>query len=199
MDIYDLKGYAVKMFNHLRDFITDLPKGQKNADAPETQFILAGYSWRKKKFVIWLIHFDAHRRKFTFRPHRSWNGSNGMKLLCMTGDHLDKAKALIVGKLKAKNKLPHGGFDMEPFEALRDMIRCGQYPEIGGPPQILKIQQHMNSTPYSVYWPDKKSGDISLLGRPLLDYEFSETMIIDPDSLEIFGRDSTAVKLVRQP
>jgi hypothetical protein len=199
MDLYDLKGFAVKMFNHLRDYITDLPKGQKHPDPPETFFVLGGYSWRWKKFAVWLIHFDASSRKFTFRPSHSWKGSKGQKLLCMTGDHLDEAKALILAKLKKRGKLPEGGFDMEPFEALRDMIRSGKYPEIGGPPQVLKVQQHMNCTPYSVYWPDKESGAISLLGRPLFDYEFSETMILDPDSLEIFGRDSTSVKLVRQP
>lgn len=199
MDIYDLKGYAVKMFNHLRDLITDLPKGQKYADPPETQFILGGYSWRKKRFAIWLIHFDSYSRKFTFRPCHSWPGSMRKKFLCMTGDHLDEAKSLILDNLKKKKKLPLGGFDMEPFEVLRDMIRSGKYPEIGGPPQVLKVQEHMNCTPYSVYWPNRQSNAISLLGRPLFDYELSETLILDPDSLEIFGRDSSSVKLARQP
>jgi hypothetical protein len=199
MDLYDLKGYTVKMFNHLRDLITDLPKGQKYADPPETKFILGGYSWRRKKFAIWLIHFDASNRKFTFRPCHAWPGSMKRKLLCMTGDHLDEAKGLIIDKLKKRNKLPQGGFDMEPFEVLRDMIRSGKFPEIGGAPQILKVQEHMNCTPYSVYWPDRESNAISLLGRPLFDYEFSESMILDPDTLEIFGRDSASVKMVRQP
>jgi hypothetical protein len=117
----------------------------------------------------------------------------------MTGDHLDEAKSLIVDKLKKKKKLPLGGFDMEPFEVLRDMIRSGKYPEIGGPPQVLKVQEHMNCTAYSVYWPNRESNAISLLGRPLFGYEFSEALILDPDSLEIFGRDSSSIKLVRQP
>jgi len=199
MDLYDLKGYSVKMFNHLRDLITDLPRGQKYPDPPETRFILGGYSWRRKRFAIWLIHFDARTSKFTFRPCRSWPGSKGRKFLCMTGDHLDEAKSLIIDNLRKKKKLPHGGFDMEPFEALRDMIRSGKYPKIGGASQVLKVQEHMNCTPYSVYWPNRQSNAISLLGRPRFDYEFSDAMILDPDSLEIFGRDSSSVKMVRQP
>lgn len=199
MDLYDLKGFTVKMFNQLRDLITDLPRGQEHADPPETKFILGGYSWRRKRFAVWLIHFDAHSRKFTFRPSHSWPRSKGKKVLCMTGDHLDEAKRLIVAKLKKKNKLLEGGFDMEPFEVLRDMIRSGKFPEIGGAPQVLKVQEHMNCTPYSVYWPDRQSNNISLLGRPLFDYEFSEAMILDPDSLEVFGRDSSSTRLVRQP
>jgi hypothetical protein len=199
MDLFDLKGYTVKMFNHLRDLITDLPRNQESATKPATSFILGGYSWRKKKFAIWLIHYDPYTRKFVFRPTTAWKGSKGRKLLCVTGDHLADAKTLIAEKLRKKNKLPQGGFDMEPFEALRDMIRSEKYPEIGGAPQVLKVQQHMNCTPYSVYWPNRKSKAVSLLGRPLFDYEFSEAMILDPDTLEIFGRDSSSIRLVRQP
>ncbi len=57
----------------------------------------------------------------------------------------------------------------------------------------------LRRTPYSVYWPNRQSNPISLLGRPLFDYEFSEAMILDPDSLEVLGRDSSSTRMVRQP
>ena len=95
MDLYDLKGFVVEMFNHLRDQISDLPKGQTYPEPPKTSFILGGYWWRRKRFAIWLIHFDASTKKFAFRPSTPWPGSKGKKLLCMTGDHLDEVKRLM--------------------------------------------------------------------------------------------------------
>ena len=75
---------------------------------------------------------------------------------------------------------------MEPFEILRDMIRDDKYSSIGGPPQVMKVYCHMNSMPFCVYWPDRQSGKLSFLGRPLLGYESTEYLAIDPDTLETF-------------
>lgn len=65
------------------------------------------------------------------------------------------------------------------------MIRDGKHSLIGGPPQVLKIYQHMNVRPYAVYWPNRDSMRISFLGRPLLDYETTEYMALDPDTLQM--------------
>jgi len=144
---------------------------------------MGGYSWKQKKFVIWVLHFNAGIKQFTFRPLRGWPGSRGMKQIAIEGDHVKEARQRLVEKLRKKNKLPQGGFDMEPFEVLRDMCRSGLYPEIGGAPQLVKVYQHMNVVPYAVYWPNKSSKKVSLLGRPLLDYEVAERLILDPDDL----------------
>jgi hypothetical protein len=197
MDIHDLKGYSVKMFNQLLSQIDDLPKGQDYADPPEAQFILGGYSWRKKRFVIWLIHFDPYDKRFVFRPTSRWKGGNNSKLLCLAGDYVEEAKAKIVEKLRAKSRLSRGGFDMEPFEVLRDLIRSEDHPLVGGPPQLLKVQGHMNCTPYAVYWPDRQSGRVALLGRQLFDYEISDNMILDPDTLTFYGRESSSIRALR--
>ena len=74
---------------------------------------------------------------------------------------------------------------MEPFEVLRDMLREGKYNSIGGPPQIVKVYRYLNAMPYGVYWPNRESDHITVLGRPLLDYETLEYPILDPDTLEI--------------
>jgi hypothetical protein len=74
---------------------------------------------------------------------------------------------------------------MEPFEILRDMIRERTHPLIGGAPQMLKIYRHMNTKPYAIYWPNKDSLRITLFGRPLLDYETTESLVLNPDSLEM--------------
>ena len=49
---------------------------------------------------------------------------------------------------------------------------------------MVKIYEHANAVPVGVYWPDKASGQISMLGRPLMDYEKTPWGVIDPDAPE---------------
>lgn len=86
--------------------------------------------------------------------------------------------------MKRKGKDVGDGFDMEPFEILRDVIRNEEDFSIGGPIQIAKIYKHMNIMPLAVYWPSKSNGKITFLGRQLLDYEFVPYLILDPDTFE---------------
>ena len=74
---------------------------------------------------------------------------------------------------------------MEPFEVLRDMIRENISPHIGGPPQLVKVYQHMNCTPFAVFWPARREKGKALLGRPLMHYESIPYPILDPDTLKI--------------
>jgi hypothetical protein len=41
----------------------------------------------------------------------------------------------------------------------------------------------MNTQPFGIYWPDRASGQISVLGRPLLAYELPNTGVLDPDTI----------------
>ncbi len=70
---------------------------------------------------------------------------------------------------------------MEPFEVLRDIIRSGEFGSVGGPIQLVKIYEHSNAVPVGVYWPDRAAGSISVLGRPLMEYETTGWGVIDPD------------------
>jgi hypothetical protein len=185
MDIFDLKGHTLRVFNAMRSLITDLPRGNPS-EPSKISFILSGYSWQKKKFVIWLLQFVPSLRKFTVRPAGTLRGGGGGKRIVIAGDYKEEVGRRLVHKLKAKGKFDSGGFDMEPFEVLRDIIRTNKFPYVGGAPQVLKIYEHMNYAPYAVYWPDRKSSKVSLLGRPLLDYEATECLILDPDSLETY-------------
>lgn len=185
MDLCDMKGHTIRVFNHMRAQMHDLPNGRSNPDPPDAYFLLAGYSWRKQRFYIWLLHYDAHTQRFTYRPTRRWGGVRGHKQIYLTGDYVDEAKRRIVQLLRDRQRLTVGGFDMEPFEVLRDMIRDGTHPHIGGPPQMLKIYRHMNTRPYAIYWPNKDSLQVTLFGRPLLDYETTESLVLNPDTLEM--------------
>jgi hypothetical protein len=184
MDIHDVKGHTLRVFNHLRTLISDLPRGAKVPEPPKANFIFGGYSWRKKKFALWLLHYDAHLRKFTFRPASTWRGGTGGKLILLAGDYIEEAKKRLVELLRMRGKLTTQGFDMEPLEVLRDMIRDGNHPLIGGAPQVLKIYEFMNTQPFALFWPNRQSGKITLLGRPLLAYEITSRLVLDPDTLQ---------------
>ncbi|MCF4164881.1 hypothetical protein L2U69_04420 [Zavarzinia compransoris] len=187
LDLAELKGHLLRIFNHSRKFITGLPRGQKLPDKPEVEFMLSGYSWRDKNFRAWKLHYNQTIDKFTFRPIHEWKrgqGGNSHKFISIIGDKdvRNVANDMIISLLRKNGKLTSGSFDMEPFEILRDIIRCKKYQSVGGPVQIVKIYEHANAVPVGVYWPNKESGVISLLGRPLLDYEKSRWGVIDPDA-----------------
>jgi len=73
---------------------------------------------------------------------------------------------------------------MEPLEVLRDMIRDGGYPSIGGPPQMVKVYRYMHCKEFGIYWPNRQTGTRTVLGRPLLDFETANCQVLDPDALD---------------
>jgi hypothetical protein len=171
--------------NHMREFITSLPRGQARPSPAQAIFILAGYSWREKDFRIWRLFYDGHLESFTFKPISFWRLPSGTseKKIGFVGDEepVKRAKALLVSKLKEKGRLKQGGLDMEPFEVLRDIIRAKEFPAVGGPPQVVKLYEHMNAVPFGIYWPNRSEGQMTIFGRPLMSYEAPPFGILDPD------------------
>lgn len=182
LDLEDLKGHLLRILNNMTSLVHDLPKGINNE--PETTFLLAGWSWKRSCFKVWLLYYDPNIKRFTFRPTRNWTGDNKDKLYAVIGDYTDEFKQRLINLLRAKSKLQNGGFDMEPFEVLRDMLREKNFDLIGGAPQLMKVHKYANCRPFAVFWPSKDSQSISILGRPLLDYESSQYLVLDPDTFE---------------
>lgn len=180
LDLCDLKGHILRVVRNMESLIHDLPKGQKEKDVPDALFILAGYSWAKAEFKIWILYYNAARKQFEFERTSTLRRNR----IAIIGDDVEDTKKGILALLTSRD-IPKGtGFDMEPFEVLRDFCRDPKRPHIGGAPQILKVYKHLNSMPYAVYWPDKASHGRSLLGRPLLDYEMATYLLLDPDTLK---------------
>jgi hypothetical protein len=186
MDIHELKGHTLRVFDNLWSHISDLPNGRKVPDPANASFIFGGYSWRKKRFAIWLLHFDKHIGKFTFRTASRWRQGNYAKQIMFAGDNIKEAKTRLAELLRERDKLATGGFDMEPFEVLRDMVRSSEYPMIGGAPQVLKIYEFLNTQTYAVAWPNRAAGTVTLMGRPLLPYELTGSTVLDPDTLDTY-------------
>jgi hypothetical protein len=182
MDLHDLKGHLLRVLNGMTSLVHDLPAG---IDAsPDTTFLFGGWSWKEGAFKVWLLHFDQEIKRFTFRPTSHWQGSNGHKLFAFTGDYEVEYKAKLIDLLRKKGKLDGGGFDMEPLEVLRDMLRAGTFDTIGGAPQVMKVYKYSSCMPYAVFWPDRETNEVNLLGRPLLHYEQSEYLVLDLDTMQ---------------
>jgi hypothetical protein len=179
LDLCDLKGHILRVVQLMEGLVHDLPRGTKEKDAPDAHFIFAGYSWAKAEFKIWILYYNAARKRFEFQRTSTIHGNR----IAIIGDDIKDARDKI-GALARAREIPRStGFNMEPFEVLRDFCRDEKRHQIGGAPQILKIYKHMNSMPYAVYWPDRQSQGRHLMGRPLLKYEMANYLMLDPDTL----------------
>lgn len=190
VDIADAKGHGLRVFEQMLGLIGDFPVGQTTLTPPvDTEFIFGGYSWRYKEFRIWVLHFDRDIGRYTFRPIHEWRGQDpgSQKVVAFIGDKADEAKVRLRELLHQRNRLTSGSLEMEPFEVLRDMIRSGEYPTIGGAPQLTKVYQHMSTQTFGVSWPDI-NGQICVKGRPALEYEKFAAPHVDPDRPNEFGR-----------
>lgn len=179
LDVCDLRGRLLSVAKQMGGLVDDLPRGKRKKDPPDVQFIFAGYSWKRQGFRIWVIYYNAQTDQFEVRTPVTLHKNK----FCAIGDDIQDAKRAILNLCKSRGVQPDKGFDMEPFEVLRDFCRDPARKHIGGAPQIVKVYKHMNNMPYAVLWPNGESNELSLLGRPLLDYEKPDYLSLDPDTL----------------
>jgi hypothetical protein len=193
LDICDLRGHVLKVFNKLLEAVDSSFQDMKTPDK-DTEFLFGGYSWINKTFEIWKLHYDAGIKSFTFHPAHHW--ANKEARVMFAGDMAPEANKRLINLIRERYGVtPQGSerfsFNWEPFEVLRDLLREGPTTEatsgkklsVGGPPQVLKVYQHMNCKMIGVYWPKRSGGNITIGGRSLLDYEKPDCWILDPDSL----------------
>ncbi len=72
-DISDLKGHASRVFDGLAVLLSDFPRGKDSADPPNVWFILGGFSWKKKSFVMWKIKYEHKKGKHLECALREFN------------------------------------------------------------------------------------------------------------------------------
>jgi hypothetical protein len=183
-DLNETRAYVLEVFNAMTELIGDPPQGA-DLEPPDAAFLLGGFDWRSQEFLLWVLYYDEARGQFDFHRAQFWEGIEGRRKILFLGDETDQAKLRLLEILADRGKLDKGGFDFEPFEVLRDMIREEVSPYIGGPPQMAKVYKHLNVLRMGVYWPTREANTIAVNGRPLLGYEKPHVPIIDPDSLEV--------------
>ena len=179
MDLGAMRGHLIRVMNDMMTHIGDPPTGNYAPDVTAT-FILAGYSWLTTSFKIWTIYYDQMRQSFRYRSPTPWRNQ---KTFVFEGDSAKRARRALFLKLREAGKGPDHGLDMEPFAVIRDMCTDDNEPHIGGPPQVLKVYRHMNTMPYAVPWKINGQERLTVLGRPLLDYERTYYLVLDPATM----------------
>jgi hypothetical protein len=185
LDINDLKKRMRTVFNDMRLFISDLPVGQAKPDPADCELVLGGWSWKSLRFRMWRFHYITTKNAFDYEPEGAGIkvGKDHPIIFAGTRAAVDKARELIIAKLLERGRFHTPYFDMEPFEALRDIIRSLDFPDVGGPPQLVKVYQHGNFQPFAVLWPMPHDRRVTILGRPLFPNEGHRLPIIDPDAI----------------
>ncbi|WP_018861577.1 hypothetical protein [Thioalkalivibrio sp. ALJ3] len=188
IDYVPFRTHVIKLLNSIFAYYrTEL----KELRVPDTEFLLAGYSWFKKEFCIDRIYYVSGKTRFEHRECKTRFGGFGK---CMfIGDWAKKGERQLWSILSdrfglesvSSDEPSENQFDYEPFEVVRDLLRnAGPNDTIAGAPQIVSVSQHMNSRHTAVYWPDKSCEKVFLGGRPVFGFENIENWIMDPDSFE---------------
>lgn len=194
-DFYRMKAHALDLINYMWAQKKDLPPGE-DADLPHARFLLAGYSWQLHRFVLGHVVFNKQLKQF------QWHRKSGD--ITVLGDppeleaefrsqlricrHRGLRGLPSWKRRRSRSSAPWPAWDMEPLRILAGFCDSTPTANVGGPPQVLKIYEHMNSMPYAVYWPTRESGRLALFGRPMLPYEQTTYLAIDPWSGETHKR-----------
>ena len=186
MDLHDLNGYVLKHINHLSQSVYDAADPENQS---ENEFIFGGYSWANKEFHLWRYYYDRRERKFSKdgQTHRIFRTVPGN--IVVIGDKREEYKQELRRILQERygpqcENYRGSGLDMEPFEALCNILRSANVCDtIGGAPQMVKTYQYLNSRPVGIYWPEKTEDPFqnrTLLGRKMYDFEDSDFWFMDP-------------------
>lgn len=127
----------------------------------------------RKDFRIWTIYYSEKEKAFLAREAKSFH--TRLPKVTFIGDWATQLRSRIakqLGQSKETSRLY-----LEPLRDLSELLAAAkQSDSIGGPPQLIRITQHMNTRPLCVRW---RSQD-TLFGRPLFDYENTDYWIVNP-------------------
>lgn len=174
LDIARVKDHIVRLSTDLIGRFEDLACGWKTNDV---QFLFGGFSWLKHDFRLWTISYREKERSFAareavnFHPH--------LRKAAFIGDWAKEYRSRLHGELSSTGR----AVDLEPLKVLSNLLlETGTDATVGGPPQVVRIAQHMNTRPLCIKW----KGEDTLLGRPLFDYENIDYWSLDPLSGRVY-------------
>lgn len=209
LEVHDAKGHLKRMFRAMLDARSDFPNGDDKPEIPETLFLMAGYSWKLRRFQLWKVRFDVSVNDFVWARASGVAGlgvegqlvvlgnptmnlrerrrlsEEGKQFLAEGKDVRMVAMNRIVAIIKERQE-PGKQFaiNMEPFEVLCSMITDEVSPYVSGPPQVIKMYPSCSSQIIGVRWPPESKSSVSVAGRPILDYEELDCPVIDPNTLD---------------
>ena len=188
IDFADLYLQILDVLNESLSFVSK-PAAPSEA-LPECSFILAGFSARRKDFVIRRITFQKVRKRFEGAHPQSYGGES----LAFIGDQ-EPVSATVrrISELLKARKANDSRLDMAPAIALVEVLSSNRFRDIGGAPQVAKVYEHMNQKHFGVYWPPSVPNDkqhIYLRGRRLKPYEvLDHPWVYDPSEAGLSWHD----------
>lgn len=206
MDIREQKNHILRIINNAIDSIEFeidgfSEKELRKIEFKQTEFLIGGYSWLYKRFVLYKLFYNVDVDKYcsTIENNMPFKKNGGCLI---AGDISKKVATRLVLQLDPNAHSPEKSneiklFDMEPFEVVRDLLsdkvinNSKEFETIGGAPQIVKVYQHSNAEIIGTFWSNskdimseheliRKNGKPYLLGRPLEDYENTDSIYLDP-------------------
>lgn len=182
-----LKGHTLRVFQQTYEAIHGLSFGERYPAPPDNFFLLGGFDWQTQAFHAWELSFDEADREFVFRRVVRRGGWQ----FYFAGDNTEAIKRATsrTQQLLGARKKTAMDIDMEPFEALCEIINDPTYDSIGGAPQLGKVYAHLNTQLFQVLWPTvagPTTGGLAgsrghVAGRPLLPTERSTWPVYDPE------------------
>jgi hypothetical protein len=210
LELSALRTHALKIFNAmLKEIKVEQIRGNPSTIRTNASFVFGGYSWKRKEFEFWSLRYSRAQNEFL--PRRPMNLSVDLETgtistetrlrkrhrllgrIAFVGDQSRAAERLVIRKLneKLKDEPNLSKLHMEPFEAIRDLLRNREWrslpdrDSIGGAPQMMKVFQYCQTASFAFMWPDSDGTTRPFLnGRPCLDYENLDIMCLDPDTFE---------------
>jgi hypothetical protein len=200
VDVDALKGSIVDLLNRFITSHSGVIASSFEKELLTTTFLFGGWSWKKHQFYLWDIFFDANIQRYVDSACKVWQrfgvtrgqaapigfcGDYGGEFLTEMNARLAPQKAEISSR---KAKRIH--LEYEPLQTLTSMLRDPKFTDrklqgrglIGGAPQVLKIYPFARSVHYAVEWPTAGTGDVTLRGRRLAQFEKSSALAINPDT-----------------
>lgn len=181
LDIIEYRPHILKILN---DLVSRIDTPIEELKIPECSFIPCGYSWIQKRFRMWTIRYHPQLRRF----HHDKAGSicHNKESIIFGGDAGDRLRQE-TGRILTERRGHVWGSDpltFEPLEALSNLLAVkDSNSTIGGPPQFVKLYQHINSLIVPIYWPRGQREKVAYLGRPLLGYERIDDWVFDVETL----------------
>lgn len=184
-DITQVSSLVEDVLNQMVGLVkTDLPESLEHS-LKNTEFLLAGFSWRLQSFRIWRFFWLARERRIVKARCLKQRGYSSSQIFRFVGGPAGEAKRALGAALTEAGKSPGvGGLDMEPLGVIERFVKDHAHRDVGGAPQVVKVYRHLNTEPFSVTWPRGEQGQQTFAGRPLLDYEKAFTPAIDLDKPE---------------
>lgn len=186
LDIRTLKAHLLRLLTDTIGGVTDAADPIKKSDA---QFLFGGYSWLTKSFALWTIYFSDQSQ--IFRARLCKNFHSRINMAAFIGDVAKEVRSEVFRRLQSSQDTTASPEEFIPLAVLRDYLRgADSSSSIGGPPQLVRIAEHMNTRVLAVDWPLRgPDGTESIVptvfGRPLFDYENVDYWSINPDTFKV--------------